>query len=86
MDGGHHFAHGVKRSFGDTGLLVLKLRLYLPVCRAEVHECRLGRLALRTVGGVDCVAAERHRGSQLIDRPVMLDDGHLVLSQCAGLV
>ena len=86
MDGGHHLAHGVKRSLGGAGLRLLKLRFYLPVCRAEVHKRGLGRLALCAAGGVDRVAAERHCGGKLIDRSVMLDDGHLVLRQRAGLV
>ena len=86
MDGGHHLAHGVKRGLGDAGLLLLKLRFYLPVGCTEVHERGLGRLALCAVGGVDRVAAKCHRGSKCVDRPVMLDDGHLVLRQRAGLV
>ena len=89
MDGGHHFAHRVERSFAYARILLHELRLRHPVFGGVVDERAFRRLAdgFVRIGVERRVRAERHRGfERLFVVRRVLDDGHLVLRQSARLV
>ena len=88
MNRGHHLAAGIERCLADARLLFVELALG----QAE----RIGVIDQRSFGGFTHgvvvfvqlgVAALRHGGAdQLFVVAVMVDDGHLVLSQRTGFI
>ena len=88
VDGAHHLAHGVERSLAHARLGGLEGGLAQAEAVGVVDEGALGRLADGGAGVVLLrVGAQAHRGGQeLLVVAVVVDNGHLVLGEGAGLV
>ena len=86
VDGGHHLPAGVEGRLGAAGLPGLHEGLGAAVGRTEVHQRRLGRLALRAALLQNGVVAQGHGGGQRRQRAGVLHHRHLVLGQSTGLV
>ena len=88
MDGAHELARGVKRSLATAQ----ETRLERGLIRAELirpcDERGLGRLARDLAALIQLrVGTQRHGGSELLlVGAEVIDDGHLVLGEGAGLV
>lgn len=88
VDGGHHFAHGVKRRFRHAGRGFKHVVLVKPQLQRIGNQRRLRRFTdqIAVVVNVD-VGAKRHAfGEQFFVVAVMLDNGHFVLGERAGFV
>ena len=88
MDGGHHLSAGVERSFADSGARLDQIILTHAQRISVADESRLGGLAGDLAGVVYLsVGAERHRlGDELLVVAEVVNNGHLVLGQGAGLI
>ena len=88
MHGRHHLAERIERCLLDTRRRVVQLIFFQSAFVCVGDQCSLGRLTGHALVLIEYgIAAERHcLCEQLLVIGMLLDDGHLVLRQCTGLI